>query len=207
MCACACVCVRVCVCVCVCVYACVHVCMHACVNNAMTEETRCIKHKWAKSHSCSQHHPHHITHHITSSPFHRQISPSPFYIILLLSVEWPRSLFWSFVTMVHAGCVCVAIIHWTLTWTTKSLTCTQMLMHGIGHRGAQATKESLHWKLTLERKSLAAPGNRQSNVLPTELHEYVPAVHTATSCEPPGRNRKDGSWLDAYCSLFDTCPR
>ena len=35
---------------------------------------------------------------------------------------------------VHAGCFSVSIIHWTLTWTTGSLTCTQMLLHAIAHR-------------------------------------------------------------------------
>ena len=34
---------------------------------------------------------------------------------------------------VHAGCLSVSIIHRTLTWTTGSLTCTQMLMHAIAH--------------------------------------------------------------------------
>ena len=34
---------------------------------------------------------------------------------------------------VHAGCFSVSIIHQTLTWTTGSLTCAQMLMHVILH--------------------------------------------------------------------------
>ena len=59
---------------------------------------------------------------------------------------------------VHAGCFSVSIIHRTLTWTTGSLTCTQMLMHAIAH-GVTDTYKSLHWKLTLGEKSLAAPGN------------------------------------------------
>ena len=41
---------------------------------------------------------------------------------------------------VHAGCFSVSIIHQTLTWTTWSLTCAQMLIHAVAH--------SLHWKLT-----------------------------------------------------------
>ena len=32
---------------------------------------------------------------------------------------------------VHAGCLSVSIIHRTLTWTTGSLTCAQMLMSAI----------------------------------------------------------------------------
>ena len=66
--------------------------------------------------------------------------------------------FWSL--MVRAGYLCVVIIHQTLTWTTGALSCTQMLMHGIAQGGVQTLKKSLHWKLTLGRKSFAAPGNR-----------------------------------------------
>ena len=58
---------------------------------------------------------------------------------------------------VHAGCFSVSIIHRTLTWTTGSLTCAQVLMHAFAH-GAVRT----HRKLTLGEKSLAAPGNRTS---------------------------------------------
>ena len=53
---------------------------------------------------------------------------------------------------VYAGCFSVSIIHWPLTWTTGSLTCTQMLMHAVAQRGV--------WKLTLGEKSFAASGNR-----------------------------------------------
>ena len=38
---------------------------------------------------------------------------------------------------VHAGCFSVSISHRTLTWTTGSLTCAQMLMHAIAHRGVR----------------------------------------------------------------------
>ena len=37
--------------------------------------------------------------------------------------------------IVHAGCFSVSTIHWTLTWTTGSSTCAQMLMQAIAHRG------------------------------------------------------------------------
>ena len=37
--------------------------------------------------------------------------------------------------IVHAWCFSVSIIYQTLTWTTGSLTCAQMLMHAIAHRG------------------------------------------------------------------------
>ena len=36
---------------------------------------------------------------------------------------------------VHAGCFSVSIIHQTLTWTTGTLTCAEMLMHVIAHVG------------------------------------------------------------------------
>ena len=62
--------------------------------------------------------------------------------------------------MVRAGHVSVAIIHRTLTWTTWSLSCAHMLMHAVVRGGVRTPKESLHWMLTLGRKSLAAPGNR-----------------------------------------------
>ena len=34
---------------------------------------------------------------------------------------------------VHAGCLSVSIIHRTLTWTTGSSVCAQMLMHAVAH--------------------------------------------------------------------------
>ena len=39
--------------------------------------------------------------------------------------------------MVQVGCFSVFIIHRTLTWTTGSLTCAQMLMHAIAHGGVR----------------------------------------------------------------------
>ena len=41
---------------------------------------------------------------------------------------------------VHAEC----FIHRTLTWTSGSLTCAQMLMHAIAHGGVRTPEESLH---------------------------------------------------------------
>ena len=38
---------------------------------------------------------------------------------------------------VHVGCFFVSIIHLTLTWTTGSVTCAQMLMHATAHRGVR----------------------------------------------------------------------
>ena len=64
--------------------------------------------------------------------------------------------------MGHARCFSVSIIHQTLTWTTGSLTCTQMLMHVIAHVGVWTPirQSALKLKLTLGEKSLAAPGDR-----------------------------------------------
>ena len=59
----------------------------------------------------------------------------------------------------HAECFSVSIISRTLTWTTGSLTCAQMWMHTIAHGDVRTPQESLHWKLSLRQKSLAAPGN------------------------------------------------
>ena len=42
------------------------------------------------------------------------------------------------------GYFCVSIIHRTLTWTTGSLACAQMLMHAMAHRGCTDTRKNLH---------------------------------------------------------------
>ena len=44
--------------------------------------------------------------------------------------------------MARAGYVCISIIHQTLTWTTGSLSCAQMLVHVIAHWGLRTPKES-----------------------------------------------------------------
>ena len=80
---------------------------------------------------------------------------------MLFALERPQSSSGLFLSpTVRARSFCVAMIHRTLTWTTGSLTCAHMFMHAIAHGGVRTPKESLHWKLTLGRKSLAAPGNR-----------------------------------------------
>ena len=61
---------------------------------------------------------------------------------------------------VHAKCFSVSIIQQTLTRTTGSLTCTQMLMHAAAHGGVLTPQESPHWKATLGEKSLATSGNQ-----------------------------------------------
>ena len=88
--------------------------------------------------------------------------------------------------MVRAGYVCVAIIHQTLTWTTGSSSCVQMLIHVIANRGVRTPKESLHWKLTLGRKSRAAPVNRTCvkgvTVRRSNPLSCIPSHHTHSAC-------------------------
>ena len=96
---------------------------------------------------------------------------------MLTTLERPQSSSWLFLSlMVRAGCVCVGIIHRTLTWTTGSLSFAQMLMREIVHRAVRTPKESLHWKLTLGRKCLAAPGNRTC----VSQLSYIPSPTTIT---------------------------
>ena len=84
-----------------------------------------------------------------------------------------------FVAMVHAGDVCVATIHWTLTWNVVSFTCAHMSMHAIAQRGVWTPKESLHWKLTLGRNPLLhqetepVPVAWRSDALPREWHPIL----------------------------------
>ena len=54
--------------------------------------------------------------------------------------------------MVHAGCFSVSIIHRTMTWTTRSLTCTRILMHEIAHRGCAGTTRESALKVDSGRK-------------------------------------------------------
>ena len=80
---------------------------------------------------------------------------------MLIALERLQSSSWLFLSfMVRGWHVYVAIIHRTLTGTTGSLSCAQMLLHAIAHGGVRTPKWSLHWKLTLGIKSLAAPGDR-----------------------------------------------
>ena len=58
------------------------------------------------------------------------------------------------------------------------LTCAQMLMHAIAHGGCTDTLikgSSLLWKLTLEEKSLAAPGTRtRASIAPGFSRSHTP---------------------------------
>ena len=79
---------------------------------------------------------------------------------LLLSVQLPQSssgLFWSL--MVRAEYICVSIIHRTLTWTTGSLPCAQMLMHAIAHGdGVRTPKRESALKVDSGKKILCRTG-------------------------------------------------
>ena len=60
---------------------------------------------------------------------------------------------------VHAGCFSVFIIHQTLTWTTGSLTCTQMLMQAIACGGCTNTRKRVFTECWLgEKKPLPHRG-------------------------------------------------
>ena len=100
---------------------------------------------------------------------------------ILVVLEWPQPSSYCFSLMVYAGYLCVAIIHQNLTWTTGSLMCAKMLMHAIAHGGVRTLRESLHWKLTLGRKSLATPGNWTciSSVMVrySNRPSYIPSHH------------------------------
>ena len=53
---------------------------------------------------------------------------------------------------VHVGCCSVSIIHGTLTWTTGSLMCAQMLLHAIAQRGVHTRIRESALKVDLGRK-------------------------------------------------------
>ena len=53
---------------------------------------------------------------------------------------------------VHARCFSVSIIHRTLTWTTGSLPCELMLIHGIAHGGVRTHVRESALKVDSGRK-------------------------------------------------------
>ena len=75
----------------------------------------------------------------------------------VIQVAFPRES-----QLQHAGCFSVSMIHQTLTWTTGSLTCAQMLMHAIAHGGVQTHVRESALKVGSGRK---IPGsNREWNL-------------------------------------------
>ena len=80
---------------------------------------------------------------------------------------------------VHTGCFSVSIMHRTLTWTTRYLTCTQMLVHAISHGGCTDTVRESALKVDSRRKNPLpqwkiepASAACRSDALPTELHPH-----------------------------------
>ena len=61
------------------------------------------------------------------------------------------------------GVFSVSVIHQTLTWTTGSLTCAQMLMHAIAHRGVRTHVRESARKVDSGRKIPCHTG--ESNLL------------------------------------------
>ena len=77
---------------------------------------------------------------------------------------------------VHAGCFSVSIIHRTLTWTTGSLKCAQMLTHAIAHCGCTDTVRESALKVDPKTSPFPHRGIEpasavcRSDAVPTELH-------------------------------------
>ena len=105
---------------------------------------------------------------------------------LLPSLEQSQSSSWLLLSlMVHAGCICVAIIHWTLTWTTRSLSCAQMIMHTIAHGGVQHRKRVCTESWLWEKNPLPHQGIKSA---PAEWQSDVPTNWT-TSHPPSPLNK------------------
>ena len=84
---------------------------------------------------------------------------------------------------VHGFFFNVSIVHRTLTWTTGSLTCTQMLMHAIVHGGANTVRESA-LKVDSGRKFSCHTGEsnlRQQRAGPMLFQlSYIPTLRETT---------------------------
>ena len=81
---------------------------------------------------------------------------------------------------VHTGCFNVSIIHRTLTWTTGSLTCAQMLMHVVAHVGVYGHHKRLSTESWLleenplpHREIELASAAYRSDTVPTELQAHI----------------------------------
>ena len=119
-----------------------------------------------------------------------------------ICVSFPRkSQLWQRRTTqptVHAGCFSVLIIHQTLAWTTEFLTWARMLMHAIANGGVWTPLESLHWNLTLAKKSrISWVCSRVLNRCSTGPSMW--STFNLPTCSPP-------VWVsaeDACCLLLD----
>ena len=103
---------------------------------------------------------------------------------------------------VHAGCFSVSIIHRTLTWTTGSLTCSQMFMHAIAHRGIRTHVRESALKVDSGRKNPRRTGDsnlRQRCAGPTHYQlSYIP-IRTAQRTNL----KNDWNWREEYPSILN----
>ena len=80
---------------------------------------------------------------------------------------------------VHAGCFSVSIIHRTLTWTTGSLTCAQVLMHAFAHGGVRTHRQLTLGEKSLPRRGIEPPSAAsRSDALPMS---YIPTHYTCSN--------------------------
>ena len=88
---------------------------------------------------------------------------------------------------VHAGCFSVSKIHRTLTWTTGSLMCAQILMHAIAHRSVRTHTIESALKVGSGRKISCRTGESslpQRRAGPTLYQlSYIPAPFPISSFE------------------------
>ena len=123
---------------------------------------------------------------------------------------------------VHAGCFIVSIIHRTVTWTTGSLTCTQMLIHATAHGGVRTHVREFALKIVSGRKkerknNLCRTGEsnlRQRRAGPTAYHlSYKPIL---VYCGYLTSSQRRRSYQDAtqfikpqasvHCNVHDGSP-
>ena len=97
--------------------------------------------------------------------------------------SWDRVVLPNLQCMLGGFCVVffsISIILWTLTWTTGSLTCAQMLMHAIAHRGCTDTVRECALKADTGRKISCRTGEsnlRQRRAGPTLYQlSYIPEL-------------------------------
>ena len=104
------------------------------------------------------------------------------------SLPWTTTIIKLIIFVTYGACRVYLYCHnpQSLTQSTGSLSCAQMLMHAIAHGGVRTLKESVHWKLTLGRKSMAAPGNGTCiSGMTTELSPHPAGDHPQMYPPPP----------------------
>ena len=98
---------------------------------------------------------------------------------------------------VHAGCFSVSIIHRTLTWTTGSLTCAQMLMHAIAHGGRMDTLRESALKGDSGRKIPCRTG--KSNLFGRRTG---PMLYQLSYIPTPFRRSESFWWIRLLCPVL-----